>query len=80
MKSHYVPHPQKLMQEATCIIPHQKFVELINTLFKWFIFLHEQLGMLFQVEDVETVCRWNNGKLLFVEKTWWKKVSKRVDS
>lgn len=32
------------MQEATCIIPHQKFVELINILFKWFIFLHEQLG------------------------------------
>lgn len=31
--------------------------------------------MLFQVEDLETVCRWNNGELL-LGKTSWKKMSK----
>lgn len=45
-----------------------KFVQLKNTLFKWFIYLCEQLSMLFQVEVLGTVCRWNNAKLAFVRR------------
>lgn len=58
----------KLIQAATCIISHGKFVQL-NTLLKWFIFLREQLGKhVVSGEDLGTVCRWNNTKLAFVSR------------